>query len=188
MGESTSCAHVTKCDMCREQNECQVSLNTVDSIETFVSDINHGRWEVVLPQVSSLKLPRARLEDLYEQVSLLHLHTARRLARGEEHWPSAVGCPLSSTSQRSAVQNLRAFKDTNRTLDIPAASMGHPCMQSEAAPGPVQVVLEMIELRDVDTARAMLRQTRVLAGMRQEDPDRFQRLDTLCGRTYFDIR
>ena len=46
----------------------------------------------------------------------------------------------------------------------------------------------MIEVRDVDTARAMLRQTRVFAGMRQEDPDRFQRLDTLCGRTYFDIR
>ena len=51
-----------------------------------------------------------------------------------------------------------------------------------------QVVLEMIEVRDVDTARAMLKQTRVFANMRQEEPDRFQRLDTLCGRTYFDIR
>ena len=50
------------------QDECQVSLNTVESVEGFVSDINNGRWDVVLPVTSQLKLPRDKLENLYELV------------------------------------------------------------------------------------------------------------------------
>ncbi|KXZ42628.1 hypothetical protein GPECTOR_129g558 [Gonium pectorale] len=99
------------------QNECQVSLNTVDSVENFVSDINHGRWDAVLPQVAQLKLPRSKLEDLYEQI-----------------------------------------------------------------------VLELFELREVDTARAMLRQTQVFQRMKLDDPERYMRLEHLASRTYFDGR
>ena len=54
--------------------------------------------------------------------------------------------------------------------------------------GSTQVVLEMIELRETDTARAMLRQTNVFQRMRQDDPDRLLRLERLCNQTYFDIR
>lgn len=46
----------------------------------------------------------------------------------------------------------------------------------------------MVELREVDTARAMLRQMQVFNRMKKEEPDRFLKLEHLCGRTYFDIR
>ena len=46
----------------------------------------------------------------------------------------------------------------------------------------------MIELREIDTARAMLKQTQVFTRMKVEDPERCNRLESLCSRTYFDAK
>jgi WD40 repeat-containing protein SMU1 len=43
------------------QTESDVTLNTVDNLESFTTDIQRGHWDSVMSQVSSLKLPREKL-------------------------------------------------------------------------------------------------------------------------------
>jgi len=51
------------------QEESRVGLNTVDSLDQLVSDVNHGHWHRVLQAVSYLTIPKNVLMDLYELVA-----------------------------------------------------------------------------------------------------------------------
>ncbi|KAJ2519402.1 hypothetical protein H4217_002710 [Coemansia sp. RSA 1939] len=50
------------------QRESGVSLNTVESVDNFKSDILRGRWDAVLTSVLQANLAAERLTDLYEQI------------------------------------------------------------------------------------------------------------------------
>ena len=45
---------------------------------------------------------------------------------------------------------------------------------------------EMVELRELDTARALLRQSAVLSALKVDDPERYLKLEHLVNRPYFE--
>eukprot|EP00927_Polykrikos_kofoidii_P038500 TRINITY_DN32882_c0_g1_i1.p1 TRINITY_DN32882_c0_g1~~TRINITY_DN32882_c0_g1_i1.p1 ORF type:complete len:550 (-),score=107.75 TRINITY_DN32882_c0_g1_i1:164-1744(-) len=99
------------------QEESRVCLNSVDSLDGLLNDVNHGRWDQVLQAASYLSLPDSVQQDLY-----------------------------------------------------------------------VQIVLELAELRDLETAHHLMRETAPMIAMKQDNPERYLRLEALIKKSTFDPR
>lgn len=60
------------------QKETNISLNTIDSIDTFKQDILQGHWDIVLKVVKNINISEKKLVDLYEQI-VIELIESREL-------------------------------------------------------------------------------------------------------------
>ncbi|KAI8973419.1 putative smu-1 suppressor of mec-8 and unc-52 [Mycotypha africana] len=95
------------------EQETNVKVNTLENKEDFISEIKKGEWDKVLRHVADLKLPAAKLLDLYEQVVLelaemRELSAARTLLRQTE--------PMYILKQRQPERYLKLEHTLSRSV------------------------------------------------------------------------
>lgn len=71
------------------QSETNITMNTVDSVDSFISEIIHGHWDNVISIIQPLQIPTAKLIDLYEHIifellELRELGAAKLILRNTE--------------------------------------------------------------------------------------------------------
>lgn len=140
------------------QEETSITLNTVDSVESFMADINQGHWDTVLKAIQTLKLPDKKLIDLYEQVCLLNRSWSEVSGNFYEKWPAYL---------RILVYNLIMW-----CCNIFLVYSGYLFNTFKQLHNIQQVVLELIELRELGAAKSVLRNTDPLIMLKQTMPER----------------
>ncbi|GMF40757.1 unnamed protein product [Phytophthora fragariaefolia] len=99
------------------QEESQVSLNAVESVDSLASDISHGRWDRVLQQTKALECSAAAMMDLYELVALDMMEAQERDVALE----LLRGTPaMAAMKQTQPERYLRLEKVAQRAIFDPA--------------------------------------------------------------------
>ncbi len=86
------------------QEESGTTMNTVENVDSFISDINNGRWDSVLGQIVTLSVPQAKLVNLYEQVRRLGPHLPACLARSGSRTLARFASALCEAAETLAAE------------------------------------------------------------------------------------
>lgn len=108
------------------QEESQVALNTVENLEAFLYDVQHGHWESVMTTVGTLKLTPGVLWDLYEQALSTLCSPASACAHCSSLWRCAA-CARAAGDARAG-----------HCSPDPAHRRAHDCHEGTAARTPPQ--------------------------------------------------
>ena len=154
-----------------------MTLNTVESVEKFMADIQHGReslqrnergWHAVGGHAATAPVDPLLAHTCKGRTG--GLHRARNAHAGAN--PLADAC-CAIPCLCFVCAGWESVLSVTNSLTLPTGKMIDLFEQ---------IVLELAELREIDTARALLRAAPALQSMRREHPERFLFLEHLLQR------